>query len=245
MTDAPEPRAYAPALKLRWWVWYLVYAGARLSLALRFRIRVRAPDALPRAPVLLAIKHVSAWDIPIATYLARRVLHGRKPYFQMGSFIGYPVFGRLVPILQGCGGFSVLRPKEVLRLRKSPEHDRARIRALMDEVNGVAEATRRAVLAQGGVIVVFPEGTRDADAVRPVRSTHEIESALAVAAAMPASEGPVVVPATLSYGARRFFRRAVDVDVAPPLRIEGATASQIAARIEEVFRERWRPARAG
>jgi 1-acyl-sn-glycerol-3-phosphate acyltransferase len=238
--SAAPPRVFPPALKLVPWVWYLVYAGARFLVGLRFRVRIHVAGGLPRGPVLLACKHVLAWDIPIATYVARAVLHGRKAYFQMGSFIGYPVFGRIVPVLQACGGFTVLRPKEVLRLRKDPDHDRGRIRELMDEVNGVAESTRRAVLAAGGVIVVFPEGTRDPAAVRPVRSTHEIESALAVArdgAAPP----PVIVPATFSYGPKRFFRRRVDVEIAPALPLEGAGAASLAARIEEVFRERWRP----
>jgi 1-acyl-sn-glycerol-3-phosphate acyltransferase len=225
---------------MRWWVWYPVYAGAVTSVTVKFRMRISGARDLPTAPVLLAVKHVSAWDIPVATMVVRRVLQGRKPYVQMGSFIGYPVFSRLVPAMQGCGGFSVLRPKEVLRLRKSPDHDRERIRALMDEVNGTAEATRRAVLASGGVLVLFPEGTRDASAVRPVRSTHEIESALAVAADA-GTETPVIVPATFSYGPRA-LRRTLDVHIAQPIPLLGLGPDAIAARLEAVFREHWRPA---
>jgi 1-acyl-sn-glycerol-3-phosphate acyltransferase len=238
-SQAPS-RTYEPALKLNWWVWHLVYAGARLSLAIRFRIRFKIPPDVPRGPVLLACKHVSAWDIPLATYLVRHALQGRKPYFQMGSFIGYPVFGRIVPAMQACGGFSVLRPKEVLRLRKDPGQDRARMRALMDEVNGVAEATRRAVLARGGVIVVFPEGTRDARAVQPVRSMHEIQSALAIAETAEPAKRPVILPAIFNYGKKRRFRRTVDVEIAAPIPLDGQDAPALAARIEQTFRERWR-----
>jgi 1-acyl-sn-glycerol-3-phosphate acyltransferase len=243
MTDpAAPPRAYPPALKLTPWVWYFIYAWAKFLVWLRFRVRVTVPDGMPRGPVLLAVKHVSAWDIPVATVLVRRILHLRKPYFQMGSFIGYPVFGRIVPVLQACGGFSVLRPKEVLRLRKLAERDRPRIRALMDEVNGVAESTRQAVLAQGGVLVVFPEGTRDPHVVRQVRSAHEIESALAVAARADGDARPIVVPATFNYGARAGLRRRLDIDVAEPIGLEGLDAAAIAAKIEAIFRGRWRPA---
>jgi 1-acyl-sn-glycerol-3-phosphate acyltransferase len=234
-----DQRTYEPALKLRSWVWYTIYAISRTLLAIRFRIRVTGGENTPRGPVLLACKHVSAWDIPVGAFLGSRFFD-RKAYFQMGSFIGYPVFGRIVPAMQACGGFSVLRPKEVLRLRKS--ESRERLHELMDEVNGVAEATRRAVLEQGGVLVVFPEGTRDATTVRPVRSTHEIESALDVAARSAPEMRPVIVPATLNYGRKRFFRRALDVQLGVPIPLEGATAAGLASRIEDALRATWRPA---
>jgi 1-acyl-sn-glycerol-3-phosphate acyltransferase len=234
------PPVHKPALKLAPWVWYPIYAISRALLAIRFRVRVSGAEKAPRAPVLLAGKHVSAWDIPLCAYLAAHYL-GRKGYFQMGSFIGYPVFGRIVPAMEACGGFSVLRPKEVLRLRKT--ETRERLHALMDEVNGVAEATRQAVLEQGGVLVVYPEGTRDAEAVRPVRSTHEIESALAVAArATDESRRPVILPATFSYGRKRFFRRALDVAFGDPIALRGQSAAEIAPQVEAALRATWRPA---
>lgn len=232
---------HQPALGLVPWVWLFIYACARVALAFRFRIRVALAGPAPRGPVLLACKHVSAWDIPISAYVTSHFL-GRKAYFQMGSFIGYPVFGRIVPVLKACGGFSVLRPKEVLRLRKREDHDRARLHELMDEVNGTAEATRQAVLAQGGVLVVFPEGTRDAEAVRPVRSMHEIGSALAVARGSDPAARPVILPATLSYGRKRLFRRRLDVDVGHPIELGDATAQEVATLIEGALRERWRAA---
>jgi 1-acyl-sn-glycerol-3-phosphate acyltransferase len=232
-------QTWKPALKLRPWVWYTIYAISRTLLAIRFRIRVASTGSLPAGAVLLACKHVSAWDIPVGAFLGKRFF-GRKAYFQMGSFIGYPVFGRIVPAMQACGGFSVLRPKEVLRLRKT--ESRERLHELMDEVNGVAEATRQAVLEQGGVLVVFPEGTRDAAAVRPVRSTHEIESALAVSARSDPERRPVIVPATFSYGRERFFRRPLDIVLGEPIALDGRTASDLVPRIEAALAATWRPA---
>ena len=228
-----------PALNIVPWVWHLVYAFSRLLLAVPFRMRVSGAERAPKGPVLLACKHVSAWDIPIGAYLSNEFF-GRKAYFQMGSFIGYPVFGRIVPVLRACGGFSVLRPKEVLRLRKTV--DRERIHALMDEVNGVAEATRQAVLESGGVLVVFPEGTRDAGEVRPVRSHREIESALTVEARGHGDARPVIVPAAFNYGPKRFFRRRLDVEIGEPIPLDGATATEIAARVEATLRAMWRRA---
>jgi 1-acyl-sn-glycerol-3-phosphate acyltransferase len=238
MTGDPARTERRPALNIVPWVWHLVYAFSRLLLAVRFKMRVSGAERAPKGAVLLACKHVSAWDIPIGAYLSNEFL-ARKAYFQMGSFIGYPVFGRIVPVLRACGGFSVLRPKEVLRLRKTV--DRERIHALMDEVNGVAEATRQAVLERGGVLVVFPEGTRDAGEVRPVRSHHEIESALAVEARGQGAP-PVIVPAAFNYGPKRFLRRPLDVEIGEPIPLDGATASEIAARVESTLRTMWRRA---
>src|SRR5204863_6961906 len=96
-----------------------------------------------------------------------------------------------------------------------------------------------AVLAQGGVLVVFPEGTRDSGAVRPVRGTHEIESAIAVA-----EDGfrPVIVPTAFNYGKNRFFRRRLDVAIGAPLAVAGSTAQLLASRTETALRDAWRPA---
>ena len=97
-----------------------------------------------------------------------------RPYFQMGSFIGYPVLGPLVPLLRRLGGFCVMRPKEVLRLKGRRGWDRDRARAMMRTVNEEAEKVRLSVLRSAGTLVVFPEGTRDDAHVRPMASDLEI-----------------------------------------------------------------------
>jgi 1-acyl-sn-glycerol-3-phosphate acyltransferase len=61
----------------------------------------------------------------------------------------------------------------------------------MASVNDEAEATRREVLETGQTLVFFPEGARDNGAVRPIRGTHEIDTALRVVAeGTPVEIGP-------------------------------------------------------
>lgn len=232
-----RPRSYPHAMRLKPWVWHTTFVIAQLILRVTHRIVVRGHDVPPGAPVIIAAKHASGWDVPLLSWIAKRYL-GIKPYFQMGSFIGYPVLSRIMGGMRACGGFPVMRPKEVLRLRKRTDVDRARIHEMMDEVNGIAEATRRAVLETGQVLVFFPEGTRDNDSVRPVRGLHEIHSALSVARS---GRAVWAWPVVLSYGPKKVFRRLLLVDLLPAIPVGAGSAEELAAGIEAGFRSRWVP----
>jgi hypothetical protein len=156
----------------------------------------------------------------------------------MGSFTGYRLLGPLAPLLVRLGAFRVMRPKEVLRLRARPGWDRERARARMSEVNDLAEQSRREILRRGGMIVVFPEGTRDAGAVRPLRSEHEIASAVALRA-----EGieTTLWPALLSYGPRRLFRRRLEIDLLEPFALGDRTARDVLELLGRLFHAGWKP----
>ncbi|HYC77627.1 MAG TPA: 1-acyl-sn-glycerol-3-phosphate acyltransferase, partial [Planctomycetota bacterium] len=189
-------------MKILPWFWELVFHGALLLMRLRLKTEWRGLEKAPSGAVVLAAKHGSSWDIPLMSRLARRAL-GRRAYFQMGSFIGYPVLGPLVPLLRRCGGFCVMRPKEILRLRRRGS-SRDALHALMDRVNREATETRRAVLETGGVLVFFPEGSRDATQVLPLKADREITTAVDLRFEGVAS---TLWPIVLSYGSKRRWRR--------------------------------------
>lgn len=221
------------------WFWWIINLLARLVGRLRLAPTIRVEGPVPEGAVLLCAKHGTSFDIPLLADFTWTQRHSR-PYFQMGSFVGYRVLGLLGPVLRRLGGFPVMRPKEALRLKSRLGLDREAALARMQEVNRGAEATREAVLRAGEVLVVFPEGTRDDARLRPVASTLELETALRAAA-----DGVRVAiwPVVLSYGPRRFFRRHLVIDAQPPFPAPAslAAAAEVKARIEAVFARHWVP----
>lgn len=207
-------------------VWYAV---------LRVRTTVRYPQGMPSGPVLVCAKHSSWIDVPLLADWVRK-LRGDMPRFQMGSFVGYRVLRLLVPLLKRLGGFPVMRPKEVLRLRG--RWDRERVKEFMQQVNARAEESRREVLRSGGALVVFPEGTRDPDRVRPLRSDLELRTA---AALRPEGIDVTVWPVVLSYGSPRLGRRPVLVEFLDAFPVGDLGPGEVLDRLEACFRDRWIP----
>jgi 1-acyl-sn-glycerol-3-phosphate acyltransferase len=242
----PPPTGVAPLVAVRQragmkilpWFWETIFLLSGLLVRLRLRVETVGMEKAPRGAVLIAAKHASSWDIPLVCRLARFAL-GRRAYFQMGSFVGYPILGRIVPFMERCGGFCVMRPKEVLRLRKREGLERDEIHARMERVNRAAEDTRRAVLEEGGVLAFFPEGSRDDTQVRPLKATNELATAVELRFAGVTS---TVWPVVLSFGPKRGWRRRrVRIDCLDPLPVTGVSPDPLSAEIERRFRAHWRP----
>ncbi len=218
--------------------WECIYFISCLLMRLRLRVEIVGAEKNPRGPVLLAAKHGSSWDIPLLSRVAREAL-GRRAYFQMGSFVGYSILGRIVPFMRWCGGFCVMRPKELRRLKRRQELGRDELHARMERVNRAAEATRRAVLEEGGVLVFFPEGTRNDSEVLPLKATNEIATAVELRFVGVAS---TIWPVVISYGPKSgFFRRRVRIECLDPLPVAGVTPEPLCAEIERRFRAAFLP----
>jgi 1-acyl-sn-glycerol-3-phosphate acyltransferase len=217
------------------WLWHLVLALSEAWMAVRLRVVVEGPDRWPEGPLLVCAKHGSSFDVPLLAGLAWRKRRTR-PHFQMGAFVGYPVLGRIVPLLRRLGGFPVLRPKEVRRLAGAGEGGRDAALRRMRDINSEAERTRAAILDSGGILVVFPEGTRDASMLRPLRATVEFDSAHA---ALSRGRPVRILPVLIRYGPRTVVRRSVAVRVLPPFEPDPAGPTATCGRLAAAFAEAW------
>ena len=226
------PSFFAPL----YWLVYIV--SARIGVSARFALTVRAHPEARRRPLIVAAKHTSYWDVPILSRAVRTRLR-QKPYFEMGSFHGYPVIGRLRWALRACGGFEVMRGKDLMRLKASTGKSRAELRKIMEGVNDKAAGHRRVLLERGGTLCFFPEGTRNPEGVRPLKARLEIDEAVAYC-----TEHDIdawLVPA----GIRRwplegrfipFFRRArLVVDLGAPIALRGASVEDVLETIRDHF----------
>lgn len=159
-------------------VWLAAYyLSGYLGASCCFKLEVTGEKLAGEGPVVLMGKHVSNWDIPLSSRAVRKYI-GNYPHYEMGSFHGYPVLGKITALLKWCGGFPVMRAKDLLRLKHTTGESKESLRALMKQVNDEAAETRRGVLRENQSVCFFPEGTRDKNAVNKLRSTHEVEEAL-------------------------------------------------------------------
>ncbi|MAG56459.1 MAG: hypothetical protein CMJ83_09225 [Planctomycetes bacterium] len=213
--------------------WRLTERAGRAVAMIRLRLQVRLEGAVPEGAVLLCSKHTSSLDISLLATNVRR-LRGAPPYFQMGSFVGYPLLGVLRPVLRALGGFSVMRPKEVRQLSKRRGWDRESATQMMRDTNVAADRVRQDVLGSGGVLIVFPEGTRDDSELRPLKSEREVLSGIEAA-----RDGVAVRiwPVTIALGPPRWWRRPAVIRFHEPLELDPTASAigvleQIEARLE-------------
>jgi len=218
------------------WFWHVCHTLVVGLMKVHLRVSVERLGEAPAGAVLVCAKHASAWDIPL---LGTHCWRSRReiPYFQMGSFVGYPILGRVRRALRWLGGFPVMRPKEVLRLRR--KWDRTRIHRMMDEVNAEAERTRREVLRAGRALVVFPEGTRDPTRLLPLRGELEVRAAVELEAEE--AVDVQVWPAVVSYGRPGVLGRRVRLVLLEPFPVRGESVEGILRRLERAFADHWLP----
>lgn len=153
-----------------------------------FRLRIEGTEHVPReGPVILAANHASALDPPLLGMAAPRPVH----FMAKEELFRIPVLG---PLLREVGSFPVRRG----------EFDR---RAL---------ETASAVLAAGGVLGVFPEGSRTRDGrLGPARRGVAF---LACKAQVPVVPVGILGTYRALAGGRRLPRReTVVVRFGPPL----------------------------
>ena len=117
-------------------LWYLFWKTAVWAVGkLAFQLRIEGREHEPaQGPFIVAANHVSALDPP----LVGASLHHRASYMGKQELFTVPILG---PLLHSLGVFPVRRG----------EADHRAIRTSLD------------VLASGGVLVMFPEGTRSLD----------------------------------------------------------------------------------
>ncbi len=117
-------------------LWYLFWKTLVWVVAKpAFRLRIEGREHQPaQGPFIVAANHASALDPP----LVGTSLHHRASYMGKHELFAVPILG---PLLHSIGVFPVRRG----------EADHRAIRTSLD------------VLASGGVLVMFPEGTRSAD----------------------------------------------------------------------------------
>ena len=201
----------------------------RLVLRIFFRrVEVAGADRVPATgPVMFVLNHPNGLIDPafLLCLAPRRVSFlAKAPLFRM------PVVGWFCRRLQAI---PVYRRQDE---GSDPAHNRITF-----------EAARR-VLAQGGAIAIFPEGTTHSDPrLRPLR-TGAARIVLGAAAALSGSEPIQIVPASLYYRAKQTFRSAAllrfgspfpvaVVPIAPGTEPPEAPVRELTARIARELEE--------
>ena len=118
---------------MRWW-WFLCKALIRIGGAALWQLRCIGVENIPAGGVLLAANHQSYLDPPLVAACLPREMH----FMARRSLFRNPAFGA---IIGRCNAFAI-------------DRDAA-------DVKGVKEAIAR--LEAGGILLVFPEGTRTRD----------------------------------------------------------------------------------
>jgi len=133
------------------WTTFQPLASALFSLAYDVRYRGHLPRT---GPCLVLPKHQQSLDILLEAALMYRT--GRVGHFIMR---GYPQ--PVQQFLNYCNGVPVVRGKEIRQGKYTREQAHA--------INEQATAYVINVLANNGVVVVYPEGTRALGEMLPIR----------------------------------------------------------------------------
>lgn len=187
-------------------VWYLFWKVTLWAVfRTLFRLRVEGQEHEPASgPVIAAANHASAIDPPIVGIALKR----RPAYMAKHELFTVPVLG---PWLRSIGVFPVRRG----------EPDRRAIRKSLEVLNA------------GGVLVMFPEGTRSPDG--RLRSPEPGAAMIALRTGAPVI--PIAVINShriLPKGARRPRFQQVTVRIGPPLAVP-----RIAGRLDAQVVDEW------
>jgi 1-acyl-sn-glycerol-3-phosphate acyltransferase len=176
-------------------VWYLGRAICIPTFLVVFRFRRLGREHLPReGPTLIVSNHISMKDPPFVSAAAMP----RPSYLMAKSeLFRFRPFGWLI---ESLGAFPVVRGGA----------DREAIR------------TARRILADGGQLIMFPEGTRSRDG--------RLGAAFPGAGALALEPGVTVVPAAVSGSRRRLGP--VTVRFGPPVDLSDLTAGPRGARAQ-------------
>lgn len=185
----------------------------RLLLRVFYQFRVDGGEHEPLSgPLLIVSNHVSDLD----PFVVGAALRRRVQYMAKEELFRPPILRWWI---RACGAFPVRRG----------EGDRQAFR------------TARAILDQGGALVMFPEGTR-------ARSLHDLRPAEPGAAWLALRTGAVILPVAvigtdqvLPRGARRPARGTVRVRIGEAIRVDGRARDHRAGaereRIETMGRQ--------
>jgi 1-acyl-sn-glycerol-3-phosphate acyltransferase len=186
-------------------LWYVIL---RALFGLFYRLRVLNAGRIPEGPLLVCANHSSAMDPLFVCFSFGRGRHVR--FMAKRELMEAPVLGAF---LSSVGVFAV---------------DRGR-----SDVNAVKTAMR--ILRDGGIVGIFPEGTRRREDGAGART-----GAVMLASRTGASLLPVYIPRR-----KRLFSR-VTVAIGEPFKIEGpgaekrdyeALASELMEKIAELGKE--------
>lgn len=222
-------------------VWYLTTTILHFIVhAALFRIRVTG-HRRAKGPAVIVGKHSSYWDVPITGILGW-LMYRSIPRFEMGSFVGYALLGKLEWLFRLLGGFPVMRAKDILRLKHMTGRSREELSGIMKSVNDEARDLRREIFETQGVFCFFPEGARSKETVGRMRSHHEIDEAIEVAREHPLLH---VQPIICEFGPKpRFFvpfivRRPVTVRILDPISLNDTTTQEVLGLVDAGIRANW------
>lgn len=223
-------------------IFEIMYGIGSLIRLMFWRITWKGDMSRRAGPALLVGKHASYWDITFCSIAARRIFR-TFPHFEMGTFFGYPLLGRVQFLFERYGSFTVMRPKDLIRIKHATGKSKEELSKMMQEVNDAAAAARRWVLESGRAMVYYPEGGRSSK-MQSFRSKHEMQEAIDF---VNTGRHAVIFPIVMIYDpAPRvripfLIRRNVTVHILEPIDVKGRTADDVLDEIHKKMSVIWTP----
>lgn len=206
---------------------------------------VKTPPGRIDGPAIIAAKHQSYWDIPFLAWCMRKSLNRGFPIFEMGSFHGYPVLRHFVGLFERIGSFAVMRPKDLIRLKRLKDYSKDELTEIMRRTNEDAAVARVETYQRGFTLCFFPEGTRDRRELKRLGSLHEFEDARRHW--QETGQDVVILPVAPCIGPRPkrlipfLVRQPVDIKVMPPIPVSEGEPEELLDRVRTALEQNWTP----